>query len=467
MKNLNSFRNTFVRQSGENDCGTSCLAMVLNYTGRTGDAASLIMETVIPENGLSLLDLRKLAAGFNVKSRCVKMDLMTLRSIKHPVILHTANQVKGNHFLVCFGVTKKRNTWQYLIGDPARHMLMVPEHELEAAWQSKAALYFEDISFSKPGIRQPAWLHLFSVSAFPVGLWLAIPFLNICTTFLGIALSWALQRGIDDSLAGKRRSLIAAVLFLLLIITIFKSMVTYIRQRVLIKLNNAVNEQFINSFIQKIISRKDKNFIQINEGNLKIRMADIQKIQNAVSNFAAIMLSEGLLIMLVLSGMFFVQPAIGLVNLIYLVLLLCLAVRNTPYLSYQTAYLNELSAVTEFSLLKEVQTPSGPERSESRFKIHQENHSKYLSQARLIATRISRCKLIYECIGTVSVLVVFTLCLAEMQKMGMSYGTLMVLVITSYYISVLMPRVCNAFAVIYDGIEAARLFDAGASSGQL
>jgi ABC-type bacteriocin/lantibiotic exporter with double-glycine peptidase domain len=345
-------------------------------------------------------------------------------------------------------------------------MLVVPEHELEAAWQSKAALYFEDISFTKPGICQPVWRPLFSVSAFPAGLWLAIPFLNICTTLLGIALSWALQRGIDDSLAGKRRGLIVAVLFLLLIITIFKSMVTYIRQRVLIKLNNAVNEQFINAFIQKIISRQDKNFIQINEGNLKIRMADIQKIQNAVSNFAAIMLSEGLLIILVLSGLFFVQPVIGMVNLIYLIMLLWLAVKNTPYLSYQTAYLNELSAVTEFSLLKEVQTPAGPERSESRFKIHQENHNKYLLQARLIATRISRCNLLYECIGTVSVLMVFSLCLAEMQKMEMSYGTLMVLVITSYYVTVLMPRICNAFAIIYDGIEAARLFNAGESSGQ-
>jgi ABC-type bacteriocin/lantibiotic exporter with double-glycine peptidase domain len=395
------------------------------------------------------------------------MDLTTLRSIKQPVVLHTVNQVNGNHFLVCFGAGKKYNTWQYLIGDPARHMVMVPEHELVAAWQSKAALYFEDISFSKPEVRRQACLPLFSVSSFPAGLWLAIPFLNICATFLGIALSVALQRGIEDSLAGKKRSLIVAVLFLLLIITIFKSIVTYIRQRVLIKLNNAVNEQFINSFIQKIISRQDLNFMQINEGNLRVRLADIQKIQNAVSNFAAVMLSEGLLIMLVLSGLFFVQPIVGLVNLAYLVLVFWFAVSNMPYLSYQTAYLNELSAITEFSLLKEVQTPAGPGKSESRFKIHRENHGKYLSQAKFIATRISRFNLLYECIGTVSVLAVFILCLAEIQKMAMSNGTLMVIVITSYYIAVLMPRVCNAFTIIYDGVEAARQFNMGASSGQL
>ncbi|MEZ2338397.1 cysteine peptidase family C39 domain-containing protein [Mucilaginibacter sp. RCC_168] len=457
MKDFNLLRSKFVRQSGQNDCGTACMAMILNYIGRTKDSAIMLAETLVPETGLSLLDLRKLAGTLGINARCVAMDLATLRSIEKPVILHTVTDGRGNHFVVCYGSIQQQHTWYYIIGDPAQQMTVIPENEFEIIWQSNAALYFEDIVFRSTDLRDQAWISLFSIKVFPTALWVAIPFLNICATFLGIALSWVLQQGINDSLAEKKKSLIIAVLLLLLVIILFKSVVSYIKQHVLIKLSNEVNEQFINSFIQKIFSRRGNANLIINERTLKSSMLEVQKIQSAVSNFAAVMLSEGSLIIFILTGLFYAQPLIGLINALYIIILIVIALKNASFLSCNTAYLNILSETTERNLLKDLQDKSGFERNEKHLKLHLQNHSRYLSQARTIATRISRTNLLYECIGAVSVLIVFASCLEKLKQMEMSYTVLMALVIASYFITTLTPRICNVFVVIIEGAEASRL----------
>ncbi|BAU51943.1 cysteine peptidase family C39 domain-containing protein [Mucilaginibacter gotjawali] len=466
MKNLNSIRNTFVRQSAQSDCGLACLAMVLIYSGRKNDAASLLMESRVPENGLSLLEMRRLAERFGLTARCVSMDVATLRRTSCPSILHIIDETGDPHFMVCYGGLKKGRSWQYFVADPARKMHFISEDDLTAAWKSNAALYFEDILFKGLPCRERAWMPLLTIRSFPKGLWFSIPFLNVCITLLGIALSWVLQRGIEDSLTGKKQSLVIAVLLLLLIITIFKSMIAYIKQRVLIKLNNAVNEQYLTSYIRKIVYKQDLPQAGVNNRTLKIHLTDIQKIQNAVSGFASVMLSEGVLILLVLSGVIYTEPVAGLINAGYLIAMLIVAAKNSPEIAYQTACLNEMSGRAENQLSDELKGLFGKMNPESRLMHHHRNHHQYLSSARQVATRISRYNLFYECTGALNVLIVFSVCIFKMEKMEMSYGILMILVISSYFIAVLIQKICNAIVVITEGADASRQFSLNCTQKQ-
>jgi ABC-type bacteriocin/lantibiotic exporter with double-glycine peptidase domain len=466
MKNLNSIRNTFVRQSAQSDCGLACLAMVLIYTGRKNDAASVLMESFVPENGLSLLEMRRLAERYGLNARCVTMDMATLRRTTSPSILHIINETGDPHFMVCYGGIKKGRSWQYFVADPARKMHFISEDDLIAAWKSSAALYFGNILFKRLPCRERAWMPLLTIRAFPRGLWFSIPFLNLCITLLGIALSWVLQRGIEDSLAGKKQSLVIAVLLLLLIITIFKSMIAYIRQKVLIKLNNAINEQYLTWYIRKIFSKQDLPQAGVNNQTLKIHLTDIQKIQNAVSGFASVMLSEGALILLVLSGVSYAEPVAGLINAAYLTAMLIVAAKNSPEIAYQTACLNEMSGHAEKQLSEELKGLSGETNPASRLMHHQRNHHQYLSFAREVATRISRYNLFYECTGALNVLLVFSFCIFKMNKMEMSYGILMILVISSYFIAVLIQKICNAIVVITEGADASRQFSLNCAQEQ-
>jgi ABC-type bacteriocin/lantibiotic exporter with double-glycine peptidase domain len=457
MKNLFAVRKLFMRQSGPNDCGIACLGMILNYNGRNSEANALTYETPVPEGGLSLLDLHKLATARNLQSRSVKMDLGTLRENKTPCILHVLNDQQENHFVVCFSVKKRRGNYQYLIGDPAKHVSFITEQDLLVQWQSRAALYFDGLTRRSTAIREHPWISLLNIRSFRKTLLFSIPLLNICATFLGIALSWMLQRGINDSLSDKKTTLVTAVVALLFIITIFKSAIAYIRQSILIRLNSAVSEQFNIEYIKTIIHRKNA-FGSINDKGIKIAITDIQKIQNALSAFVSILLSEGVIIAFIVAGLWYAEPLVGLVNSCYLAIICISAILNSPGLAYRTAHLNELSGIVENALIKEATRLQENISREDRFQIHLRNHQRFTAYAKAMAITISKTNFWHECLGTVNVIVVFVFSLVKMQDQAMSYTSLMIVVILSYFITALMPKICNVFVVITEGAQLIRRY---------
>jgi ABC-type bacteriocin/lantibiotic exporter with double-glycine peptidase domain len=458
MNSLRRIRNTFVRQISENDCGIACLSMILNYTGRRNDIAQLQVNMIVVAEGLSLLDLRNLAARFKLPARCVQMDIGFLRENRTPCILHMVNDQGQNHFQVCYGMRKKGNTRKYLMADPARQVYYLDECLLVRQWQSRAALYFDELRAPQNSALAPDWTFLFSMKCFPRGLWISVPLLSVCVAFFGVAISWVLQRGIDDSLVGKRNTLIFAVLFLLLMVSLFKSLFSYVRQRILINVSAAVNEQLVLSFVKEMVKGSAVNSLVPDHKSIKISMAEILKIQNAVSAFMTTLLSDGSIILLVLSELFYLMPMAGLVNCLYLILVCLLTARKLPGLSFSYAHLNELSGATENFMVKEARLSIEAENKlpqEKRVALHQQNHARYLAFARSIAVQISNMNLLHECLGTLNVIVVFALGLVKLQEQSMAYGSFIVLVVLSYFITVLMPKICNALYVIAEGAEAA------------
>ncbi|GAC1310376.1 MAG: hypothetical protein NVSMB24_27470 [Mucilaginibacter sp.] len=457
MNKLRHIRKDFVRQVSENDCGIACLGMILNYTGR-GSEISIMRSHINTTNELSMLELKKIAEQFKIAAQCVEMDIEYLRNITLPCILHTKTITGQYHYQVCYGAFKKQGKYKFLMADPARQVYIMEEEQLEDVWQSKAAVYFNILKKDSDLKLPNPWVALLSTNYFPKGLFLSIPFLNLCSVSLGIAISWVLQKGINDSLAYKKNSLIVGIILLLLIITISRSLFSYIKQRILIILNNSVNERLVK---QLIINTVNKNLKLSNAGLISIKygLAEIQKIQNALSVFVATLLSDGSLILLLVSASCYTLPLSGLILIPYLILVVFLTVRSLPQFIFDYAHLNQLSGITENYLAKETQLDADSvEIMANRIRFHEDNHKRYLKFARSIAYRISRMNLLYECLGTISVISNLCLSLIGLQHQEISYGTFMVLVILSYLVTSLMPKIANSLFVIAEGAEAYVLF---------
>lgn len=457
MNKLRHIRKDFVRQVSGNDCGIACLGMILNYTGR-GSEIAIMRSYINTVNELSMLDLKRVAEQFKIASQCVEMDIEYLREIDVPCILHTKTVTGQYHYQVCYGAFKKQGKYKFLMADPARQVYILEEEQLEEVWQSKAAVYFNNLKKApQPKLPNP-WIALLSTNYFPKGLFVSIPFLNLCSVSLGIAISWVLQKGINDSLADKKNSLVIGIILLLLIITISRSLFSYIKQRILIILNNSVNERLVRHLI---INTVNKNLKLSDDGLISIKygLAEIQKIQNALSVFVATLLSDGSLILLLVSASCYTLPLSGLIHIPYLILVIFLTVRSLPQFIFDYAHLNQLSGITENYLARETQLDTDSvEITTNRIRFHEENHNRYLEFARSIAYRISKMNLLYECLGTLSVILTLCLSLIRLQQQEISYGTFMVLVILSYLVTNLMPKIANALFVIADGAEASVLF---------
>lgn len=459
MSNINYIRQLFVRQISHNDCGLACLQMILNYSGKSEHKIGV--PAAVKDNGLSLLQLRELAAQAGLKSRCVELEMDWMRTNTVPCILHMVKEHIGYHFQVCFGVRKKGNSFQYLMADPAGQVYYLPEDILERQWQSKAALYFDDLPVADQIHYKSPLQHLLSMDLFPKVFWVSIPVLNIFVVFLGVSISWVLQAGMQDSFRDKKPSLINAIILLFFVITMFRSLLSYLRQRILINLNNRINSKLVNGFLLNLLNGSAAYQSVFTDRYIKNQLAEIQKIQNANSAFVSIILSDGSLMLMALACLFYSSWLIGLVNAIYLMLLGFFTFKKQPGLSMAYTNLHELLGQAESSLLKHMNSNDRLLRDVNKpdgIKSHRENHGRYLEHARETAIAISKTNFWYEWIGTIAVMLVFTNGIIQLQRQSISYGTFLTWVILSFFISSLMPKICNALYVLTEGAEAANQY---------
>ena len=440
-------------QQGENDCGLACLGMVLRYSGRYADAGALMNQAVSPA-GLSLLELKRAATALGLSAICVRMDINALRSGKQPCILLVRNDSGASHFIVCYGAVRRRGGYFYQVADPARQVYYEPEKMLEKIWESRAALYFNDIVPVRLPFRQTPLGALLRLNLLPKELWTGIVLLNGGIMLLGLGISWVLEKALDNFFLTNRNGVILAVITMLLLVMLFKCLVTFLRQKLILILNMQINEQLVMRYIS--------NFQFVPEGGSKLRLkaglSDMQKIQLGLSTLAATVLSDGLLVLLIVSGLLCLQPVIAAANLLYLVAAGIAMRRCLPGFSFDYACLNQLSACYERWFTEGLQEMRRmePEGATKHDMPGNPDYQRYLAHMKNTAAKLNRTILAFECLGAGLVVCVLAVGVRKMQEQAMSPATFMVTVILSYFLTMLVLKMHAAIHSVLAGGEAAR-----------
>jgi predicted double-glycine peptidase len=412
MKKLYRLSKTFVRQQGENDCGIACLAMILNYTGRSSELPLLLGEPHAYGHGLSLADLKTVAAAYGLAAKCVQLDLPFLRSNPFPCVLHFREEKGSGHYQVCYG---RAAGGDFYLADPAKRLSMVTERELMAGWTG-SALYFESLDFAHEGYR--AWPSLLSLGLFPRIFWVLLPATHLVTALFGLALSWVLQRGLNYPLTSYRAPVLVLLTLLLFLVLLFKALLLYTRDRVLTHLDSRAN--------------------CLLAATRQLDFREIHLIKDAYSLFIVVLLAEGNLILLSMTGLLFVAPLAFGCGLLYLAAIAGVTLFHLPEVNQQNASLNDLYAAN-------MRTTGIPGIS-----------GRYLELSRQMAMVNSRIRLVYECMGILNLVAAFTIGLLEMYRQVMDYRSFLIVVILSYAIGQLAPKVGAAACFIDRGANTAR-----------
>lgn len=457
MKNIHIIRKIFVRQLNESDCGIACLSMILNYAGQINDAQTIRYQFTIPENGVSLLQLKKLAGECHQEAKCVQIDTNHLRQAQHPCILHMVTEDGNNHFQVCFGSVIRNKAYFYLMADPALHFHYLAEDDLVKLWKSQTALIFNDLTENLSIWKTTRWNPLFTISRFPKWLFLSFALISIATAFFGIALTWVLQNGINDPFANKKENVVFATVILLLIISLFKSLLGYIKQQIMVTVSLQINEQLTLRILNRICSFNKLSRMQLSQKCVRMLIGDIQKIQNAIALLLGTLVADGALILLCVLGLYYIMPIAVIINLIFISIAFVVSIKNLPSLIYQNSNLNGLAGSYEKSLLDHMQ---GRKDAETDPLIkgkppHLESHRRYVRSAKEIANKLGRINLMTECIGTLSVITVIAIGLSILRKENIAYTSFMLAVVLTFYATTLTTKITSTLYAITDGSDAA------------
>jgi len=449
MFKINVLKRTFVRQINEDGCGPACLGMLLRYAGREADASAVIHKEV-PAGGLSLHQLKVLANSVGLSCRCVEMQIEYLKNLKTPVILHTVNELGQTHFQICYGYYKSLHKNCFIIADPAIQVHYVDESDLAKIWVSKAALYIDNLNFNVNPV--PSFFGLIRQKAYPTGLLVMIPFLSLCIASFGISLTWLLQKGLTTP-AIFNGTIIYYLVSLLFIICIFRSLFSFLRQYILIKINMSTNRMVMNQLVSRVLSFKGWKAAGIST-EIRNGFVNVQHIQNAVSAFISIALSDGCMTIILLSSSFYILPLAGVINLIYIFVMFFLETKSLPELLYQAGKARLLSGASEKALIDHVQqnnAPIGPEANQEGYKLF---YSRNLQLAKNLAVYMSKRHLLLECLGTLNLIFVMGICVFQFESHQLDYESLLLTIIEAYLITSLMQKICSSFQQIAEGADA-------------
>lgn len=457
MIKIINIRKTFVHQLGEADCGIACLRSLLGYAGLPNDLVNLQNMRVSLTDGLSLLDLRKAATAIGLKGRCVEMDMEHLRQSPNPCILYVLNESGQGHFVVHYGAKRTSGEWLHILGDPASHVYETTESKINKIWNGRTALYFDDFPIINKKWLGIPWKPLFSLNVFPRQLWLVIPFLSITSTLLGVATSLTLEKGSELTLFGNT-TVIFAVMGLLSLIILFKTLISFVRQRALITMNVIITEKLVSRAIHSLT----KHMFRAGElPSIKLissLLMEVNLIQQAFYTIVSVMLSEGLIVVGILSFFCYEMPVVALLMVMYLIALLFYTCYHLPSISYRYAHVHQLEYNVEHQIQKIIfsnaKINDGPEIQECAPDVN--SYLQYLDHAKIAAFLSSTVGLGYELMGTVLITMTISYEIFLLYHHAISYNLFLAVSILSYLSSTIVPKIGNALFVVTEAAEMTR-----------
>jgi ABC-type bacteriocin/lantibiotic exporter with double-glycine peptidase domain len=456
MKKKSVLRAAFVRQFSDNDCGMACLAIIFKLSGKDENAEYLRKGSPDNHFGYSLLDLRNVSREMDISCKCVEMEMQFLKACHTPVIIHVKNDSGRDHFVVCFGSKIRNSLHMFLVADPATGIYFISENELVEKWHSKAALYFENISVVGKRKNQ-LWKNIPRTDYVANLLWLAIPLLNILIAFMGIAITWVIQKQMRESITNRQVSFLFTITLLLLIINIGRALCGYLNRLIMMHVNAGVGEKLMTGLLGIIKNRAA--LVAVKDSFIRSTMAEMQKIEGGWATLIASFLPDAIFCIVILLIDFMVSPFCGLVNLLFLTLVMIVLSKQIPGIAVRGARVAELKASNDNFLRNKLAAESGA-FSETALETIRLGNTKYIGFFRSWHLAINKLNLLLELLGAVNIMAGFAIGLAALYRQSITDNDFIYIVVLSYFLTNIMIRVCVSLINLNDAAAASRNFEA-------
>ncbi|WP_298574590.1 peptidase domain-containing ABC transporter [uncultured Porphyromonas sp.] len=292
----------FIRQQDAMDCGPSCLAMIAGHYGLHPDVEALRKACALGIGGVSLLGISKAAEeiGFHTIGGRLTLDSL-ITEAKLPCILHW----KQNHFVVLYKVRRKKHHPIFYVADPGMGLLEYSERELQAYWistQSQGeekgiALLLEPTSLfhtlvaaqkidrwtmkgATPSRLSFLWGYLKKYHRYFFQLMLGL----FLASLLQLIFPFLTQSIVDTGIGGKEISFIWLVLLAQLMLLFSRTIVDFIRSKLLLHISTRINISLISDFFIKLMKLPMSFFDTKLMGDLLQRIEDHRRVEHFLTS---------------------------------------------------------------------------------------------------------------------------------------------------------------------------------------
>ncbi|WP_211092846.1 peptidase domain-containing ABC transporter [Chitinophaga polysaccharea] len=290
----------FYKQLNSSDCGLACIRMIAKYYGRSYSASLGMNSSIVGRSGMSLLSLSQLAEKKGFRTRGVRMSLDTLMSeVNVPCILHWSD----NHFVVFLPTGRFYGRKLITVADPAVGIVKYTREEFLANWIKKidqngdrnnsgegAVLLLEPTNRfydeADEGTRDIGWS--FVLKYLRKNRWQIIQvFMSlIITSIFQLIFPYLTQSIVDTGINTQNLQYVTVVLIAQLMLVFSRTIVDFIRSRLLLQISVLINVSVLTDFWIKVTRLPMSYFDQYHTGDTLQRITDNKKIQGFLTGTA-------------------------------------------------------------------------------------------------------------------------------------------------------------------------------------
>ena len=323
-------RYTFIKQHDATDCAAACLAMVCLHYKKETTITRLRDMMGTDLKGTNLIGLSKCADMLGFASQAVRVDREGfLSEYTLPAIANIVTKEGLSHFVVVFKITKK----YVVIGDPAKDLERIEIDEFYKSFTGALLLLKPNEAFVGGKQKGMKMFDRYVKLLLPQKKLFAYVILaSFLLTALGIISSLFNNIIYDEILPYQQKDVLKVMLLVFLGITITQTLVSFVRQWMLMHLSIKIDIPLMLGYFEHIYKLPMKFFASRKTGDITTRFSDAFTIKDVFTNIALSLIMD--ISMALISGIILFQMNPKLFAIIFfmtIVSILLVFIFKQPY----------------------------------------------------------------------------------------------------------------------------------------
>lgn len=278
------------------DCGPACLRMIAQHYGRHYTLDTLRERSFVTSEGVSMLGLSDAAESIGLRSSGVKTSIDKLtEAAPLPCVLHW-NQ---NHFVVLYGIKKRRGKTVYQIADPAAQKVNYSREEFAKCWESSissngrrlgTAMLLEpspEFYRNEGETDGPSWRGLAHFARYLMpykSQFVQLGVALLIGSVLQLIFPFLTQALVDVGIGSRQIGFITMILMAQLFLFVSQLLVGFLRSWIMLHVNARIDIALISDFLIKLMKLPLRFFDTKMTGDLMQRIGDHSRIKSLLMN---------------------------------------------------------------------------------------------------------------------------------------------------------------------------------------
>ncbi|EOC0702479.1 peptidase domain-containing ABC transporter [Salmonella enterica subsp. enterica serovar Kokomlemle] len=336
-----------VRQSTIAECGLACLTMISIFYGHNVDLRSMRLRFSIDSRGVSLSTLMDMCHSMGFSSRPVKLDLVNMKELKKPCILHW----DLNHFVVLSKVTRNF----IVVNDPARGVVKLSFNEVSKHFTGIALEVTKAESFIF--FNEKKKVKVFDVLGKVRGLGKSF-FTVLCISFLlelfSIVNPFYMQWIIDQVIVSADRTLLTLLSLIFFSIAIINPILNSFRDWCITRISSLIHIQWTQNVVIHLLKLPMVWFETRSVGDITSRIGSVGSIKDIITSNILSSILDGFMSLIMMVVMFFYSVKMTLSMVVFIFIYWFLRVFFIKKIQKQKEAVLESKAIQDSEIIETV-----------------------------------------------------------------------------------------------------------------